>query len=118
VIAKGEAERVRARGLDAFRAEVARLAPFARDRVDELASWEDVKLLTVRVQRRREWPTRVTQWLQLQVQRRVIGPVLGGSRRPAPPLVVRALARWPRLRRVPGRLVGLGIRPEHVRLDP
>ena len=55
VIAKGAAERVKARGLDAFRNEIATLAPFAADRVDELKSWDDVKLLSVAVDRLDRW---------------------------------------------------------------
>lgn len=68
-----------------------------------------------RVQRRRQWPTRVTQRLQIAVQNRVIASVLGGSRPVTPPLAVRLLGLIPPLRRIPARLVGLGIRPEHVR---
>jgi 2-polyprenyl-6-methoxyphenol hydroxylase-like FAD-dependent oxidoreductase len=176
VIPKGSAEDVQRRGLDAFRAEVARLAPWAVDRVGEIHDWEDVKLLTVkvdrlrewsrpgllcigdaahamspvggvginlaiqdavaaanllwkplragrptpaeirRVQARRRWPTRVTQRLQVLVQRRVITRALaGGQGRLTPPLAIRLLARWPFLQRLPARLVGVGIRPEHIR---
>jgi hypothetical protein len=68
------------------------------------------------VQQRRLWPTRVTQRLQLAIQNRVIASVLRGARPLRPPLVARMLVRFPILRRIPGRLVGLGIRPEHVRL--
>jgi 2-polyprenyl-6-methoxyphenol hydroxylase-like FAD-dependent oxidoreductase len=180
VIAKGSAEDVRRRGLEAFRASVAALAPFAADRVGEIGSWDDVKLLTVkvdrlrqwyrpgllcigdaahamspvggvginlaiqdavaaanllwaplrdgtlttdhlrRVQRRREWPTRVTQGLQILVQRRVITRVLGsGATRIDPPRLLTLLARTPLMRRLPARLVarliGVGVRAEHVR---
>jgi 2-polyprenyl-6-methoxyphenol hydroxylase-like FAD-dependent oxidoreductase len=55
VIAKGAAERVRARGLDTFRNEIATLAPFAADRVNELKSWDDIKLLSVAVDRLPQW---------------------------------------------------------------
>jgi 2-polyprenyl-6-methoxyphenol hydroxylase-like FAD-dependent oxidoreductase len=175
VIAKGAAEEVRRSGLPALRAGIAKLLPFLADRVAELTDWEQIKLLTVRVdrlrqwyrpgllcigdaahamspvagvginlaiqdavaaanilalplrearlsvshlrqvQRRREWPVRVTQRLQLMMQRRVIAPVLGGGERLDPPLFLRLLARYPFLRRIPARLIGLGIRPEHVR---
>jgi 2-polyprenyl-6-methoxyphenol hydroxylase-like FAD-dependent oxidoreductase len=175
VIAKGSEDALRTRGLEAFRAEVARLAPYAAGRVAEIRSWEDVKLLTVQVdrlrrwsrpgllcigdaahamspvggvginlaiqdavaaanrlavplaegrltlddlravQRRRELPTRVTQRLQLAVQRRVIAPVLATRGPLRPPWFFRLLARLPLLRRLPARVVGLGIRPEHVR---
>jgi 2-polyprenyl-6-methoxyphenol hydroxylase-like FAD-dependent oxidoreductase len=176
VIPKGSAEDVRRRGLVAFRAEVVGLAPWAVDRVGEIRDWEDVKLLTVkvdrlrewsrpgllcigdaahamspvggvginlaiqdavaaanllwkplrvgrptpaeirRVQARRRWPTRVTQRLQVLVQRRVITRALaGGQARITPPLAIRLLARWPFLQRLPARLVGVGIRPERIR---
>src|SRR5881296_1795446 len=69
-----------------------------------------------RVQRRRELPTRVIQRFQVIVQRRVIGPVLSGTGPSRPPLILRLLGQLPGLRRLPGRLVGLGIRPEHVRV--
>ncbi len=175
VIAKGAAEEVRRSGVPAMRAGIAKLLPFLADRVEELTDWEQIKLLTVRVdrlrqwyrpgllcigdaahamspvagvginlaiqdavaaanilalplrearlsvnhlrqvQRRREWPVRVTQRLQLMVQQRVIARVLGTGERLAPPLFLRLLARYPWLRRIPGRLIGLGIRPEHVK---
>ncbi|HEX7214741.1 MAG TPA: FAD-dependent oxidoreductase [Methylomirabilota bacterium] len=173
VIPKGAADEIRRRGLDAFRAAVSALLPFAADRVGELAGWDDVRLLTVkvdrlqqwhrpgllcigdaahamspvggvginlavqdavaaanrlwrplrdravgdedlrRVQRRREWPTRVTQWLQVVVQRRLVSRALGGGPLRLP-LFVRLLARCPLVRRLPARLVGVGIRPEHI----
>jgi 2-polyprenyl-6-methoxyphenol hydroxylase-like FAD-dependent oxidoreductase len=55
VIPKGGIEEVKARGLDAFRQRVAALSPFLRDRVGEIASWDDVKLLSVAVDRLRRW---------------------------------------------------------------
>ena len=55
VIAKGGFDKLRAGGLDAFRAEIARLAPHFRDRVHEIADWDDVKLLTVAVNRLERW---------------------------------------------------------------
>jgi len=174
VIAKGGFDKVQAAGLDAFRTRVRELAPFLGDRVNELADWEQVKLLTVRVdrlrhwyrpgllcigdaahamspvggvginlaiqdavaaanllaaklrdgdvterdleavQRRRSFPTRVTQALQLAVQNRVIAPTLGATTNPTPPLVVRLFAQFAPLRRIPARIVGLGARPEHI----
>jgi 2-polyprenyl-6-methoxyphenol hydroxylase-like FAD-dependent oxidoreductase len=177
VIPKGGIEEVKRRGLDAFRAEVAQVAPFMRDRVDEIASWDDVKLLTVAVdrlrqwyrpgllcigdaahamspiggiginlavqdavaaaniltgplrkgaptindlravQRRRELPTRITQRAQVLAQNRIIGRVLTAQAKSfAVPLPLRLLGQWPALRRIPARLVGMGVRPEHVRM--
>jgi 2-polyprenyl-6-methoxyphenol hydroxylase-like FAD-dependent oxidoreductase len=175
VIAKGSLEELQARGLDAFRREVARLAPYAADRVHEIRSWDGVKLLTVQVdrlrrwfrpgllcigdaahamspvggvginlavqdavatanrlavpladgrvtpedlhavQRRRELPTRLTQRLQLAVQRRVIARVLTTRAPLTAPAFLRLIARIAFARRLVGRLVGLGVRPEHVR---
>jgi 2-polyprenyl-6-methoxyphenol hydroxylase-like FAD-dependent oxidoreductase len=170
VIAKGAADRVRQAGLPAFRATLARLLPWVSDRIHEIADWEQVKLLTVQidrlkrwwrpgllcigdaahamspvggvginiaiqdavaagnilsrkdfsarrlraVQRRREWPVRVTQRLQIAVQDRVITRVLGSTQPLEPPLFLRLATRFPRLRGIPGRLIGMGIRPEHV----
>jgi 2-polyprenyl-6-methoxyphenol hydroxylase-like FAD-dependent oxidoreductase len=67
------------------------------------------------VQRRRAFPTKATQWLQVSLQNRVIGKVLGSSGRLSPPMLLRLLDKWPFLRRLPARLIGLGFRPEHVK---
>jgi len=67
-----------------------------------------------KVQRRREMPARVTQWLQVQAQRRVIAPVLAGAAPSRLPLALRLLRRFAILRRIPARLIGIGVRPEHV----
>jgi 2-polyprenyl-6-methoxyphenol hydroxylase-like FAD-dependent oxidoreductase len=66
-----------------------------------------------RVQRRRQWPAAFTQRLQLVVQNRLISGVLteGLAR---PPLAMRLIDRVPLLRRIPGRVIGLGVRPEHI----
>src|SRR5262245_45990310 len=55
VIPKGRAEEIRSRGLEAFRTDVGRLLPVARDHVAEIRSWDDVKLLTVEVDRLDRW---------------------------------------------------------------
>jgi 2-polyprenyl-6-methoxyphenol hydroxylase-like FAD-dependent oxidoreductase len=55
VIAKGKGDEIRARGLDAFRNDIVRVAPELADRVGQISSWEDVKLLTVRVDRLTQW---------------------------------------------------------------
>ena len=169
VIAKGAADKVRAAGLPAFRDTITRLIPWAADSVGELESWDQVKLLTVQIDRlkkwwrpglicigdaahamspvggvginlaiqdavaagnilrnglsdenlqkieeRRLWPARVTQRLQILVQDRVISRVLSGTQPLGRPLPLRLLNRFPRLRGIPGRLIGMGVRPEHV----
>ena len=174
VIAKGSRDQLQGRGLPAFRDAVAQLAPFMADRVGELHDWEPIKLLTVqvdrlrewyrpgllcigdaahamspvggvginlaiqdavatanlltaplcagqltiqdlqRVQQRREWPTCMTQRVQLAIQNRVIRRVLTEGDRFSPPFAIRLLARLPFLRRIPARMIGLGFRPEHV----
>jgi 2-polyprenyl-6-methoxyphenol hydroxylase-like FAD-dependent oxidoreductase len=175
VIAKGAAEEVRRRGLAAFRRDIVELAPFVEDRVAELNEWDAIKLLTVAidrlrqwyrpgllcigdaahamspvggvginlaiqdavaaanilaiplrerrvrpdhlraVQERREWPAKVTQAIQVQVQNRIVRPVLSNRGEPKPPLFVRLLDRIPLLRRFPAYVIGIGVRPEHVR---
>jgi len=67
------------------------------------------------VQRRREFPTRATQAVQVFIQNRVIGRVLGSTEKLSAPMPVRLLRLMPFLTRIPARLIGLGIRPEHVR---
>ena len=66
------------------------------------------------VQRRRNFPTRLTQWAQVMAQNRVIQPVLGRQAPVSVPWVLKLLRSWPYLRRIPARLVGMGVRPEHV----
>ncbi len=174
VIPKSDAERVMQAGLPAFRQTVAKALPFLAERVGELKSWDDVKLLTVRIDRLRQWyrpgllcigdaahamspvggvginlaiqdavatanllwkplkdgtlteadlarvekrrefPTRVTQRLQVAAQNRVIQPVLRSTRPLAPPWFLKLFERLPVLQRIPARLVGVGVRPEHV----
>jgi 2-polyprenyl-6-methoxyphenol hydroxylase-like FAD-dependent oxidoreductase len=81
-----------------------------------LADGKDVDPLLKRVQDRRMFPTRMVQGAQKLGQDRVIGRVLqaSGPIRKAP-LIVRLLDRFPLLRRIPGRLIGLGVRRERVR---
>ncbi len=171
VIAKGALDELKRRGLDAFRATLADLMPFAADRMREIVSWDDVKLLVVQVnrlrdwvrpgllcigdaahamspvggvginlaiqdavaaanvlwkgdfslnalravQRRREFPTRATQRFQLLVQNNILSRALKKNAEVLhPPLPVRLLSRYAFLRRIPARLVGIGVRPEHV----
>jgi 2-polyprenyl-6-methoxyphenol hydroxylase-like FAD-dependent oxidoreductase len=69
------------------------------------------------VQKRRDFPTKVTQWFQVQVQKRVLAPTLRTRTTPKAPWVLRLLNRWPSLRKWPARFVGIGVRPEHVNRD-
>jgi 2-polyprenyl-6-methoxyphenol hydroxylase-like FAD-dependent oxidoreductase len=67
------------------------------------------------VQRRRTFPTRATQAMQVFVQDRIVVPVIRSRTQiKGLPLPLRWLRRWPRLRRIPARVVGVGFRPEHV----
>jgi hypothetical protein len=62
--------------------------------------------------------TRIVQGVQRTIQNRIIGRVLTQSPQAgvdSAPTIVRLLDRWPLLQRIPARLVGLGIRREHVR---
>jgi 2-polyprenyl-6-methoxyphenol hydroxylase-like FAD-dependent oxidoreductase len=68
-----------------------------------------------RVQRRRVFPTRVTQAMQVAAQNRLINPMLDGTRQPQMPGALKLLDLWPSLRAIPAYLIGVGIRPEHVR---
>ena len=174
VIPKGGIERVHAAGLDTFRRAVAEMSPYLADRVGMLRSFDDVKLLTVTVDRLRRWwrpglicigdaahamspiggvginlaiqdavaaanrlamplksgavgdedlraiearrmfPVRFTQALQLAMQNRIIRRALAGTERPDPPLLLKLFDTLPRLRRIPGRLLAVGVRPEHI----
>jgi 2-polyprenyl-6-methoxyphenol hydroxylase-like FAD-dependent oxidoreductase len=174
VIPKGGIERVKASGIEAFRNRVVELSPFLADRIGELKSFDDVKLLSVAVDRLRQWwrpglicigdaahamspiggvginiavqdavaaanrlaaplkagqvtdgdlqavqqrrafPARMTQQIQLTMQNRIISPALQATQQPKPPLLFKLFDAFPVLRRVPARLLALGIRPEHV----
>jgi 2-polyprenyl-6-methoxyphenol hydroxylase-like FAD-dependent oxidoreductase len=175
VIPKGGIERMKSEGLEAFRAQVVEMSPFLSDRVGELKTWDDVKLLSVTVDRLKKWwrpgllcigdaahamspiggvgvnmtvqdavaaanqlagpfaigkmtdadlqaieerrtlPMRFTQGLQLAIQNRIVSRVLAAHERPKPPQFLKLFGVFPILRRIPARLIGLGIRPEHVR---
>jgi 2-polyprenyl-6-methoxyphenol hydroxylase-like FAD-dependent oxidoreductase len=174
VIPKGGAERVKAEGLPAFRAMIAKAAPFLAPRVGEIKSWDDVKLLTVAidrlrtwyepgllcigdaahamspiggvginlavqdavatanllwkplkegsvteadlaaVQKRREFPMKVTQRLQVLAQNNVVKPVLASTAPLSVPWPLRLVNRSRWLQQLPARLIGVGVRPEHV----
>jgi 2-polyprenyl-6-methoxyphenol hydroxylase-like FAD-dependent oxidoreductase len=176
VIAKGGIERVRAGGLEAFKRAVADGAKFLSDRMDELKSFDDVKLLSVSVnrlstwsgpgvlcigdaahamspiggvginlaiqdavatanllaaklkantlrdsdldsvRRRRLFPVKLIQRGQVAVQNRVLRPMVSGRARPLKvPWVVKLLDHHAWLRRWPAQIIGVGVRPEHVR---
>jgi 2-polyprenyl-6-methoxyphenol hydroxylase-like FAD-dependent oxidoreductase len=174
VIPKGGIDRVTAMGIEAFRNRVVALSPFLADRIGELKSFDDVKLLSVLVNRLRQWwrpglicigdaahamspiggvginiavqdavaaanrlaaplkagtansghlqavqarrdfPARMTQKIQLAMQNQIIGPALQGTHEPRPPLLFKLFDAVPFLRRVPARLLAVGIQPEHV----
>ncbi|MES2137640.1 MAG: FAD-dependent monooxygenase, partial [Pseudomonadota bacterium] len=81
-----------------------------------LARGKDVDPLLHKVQQRRLFPTRAIQSAQKIAQDRIIGRLLQpGAAIVNAPLLVRLLDRFPLLRRIPGRLIGLGIRRERVR---
>src|ERR1700676_473971 len=175
VIPKGCFQPNQKKGLPAFRRDLETVAPFLQGRPAELKDWNDIKLLSVavdrlrnwsrsgllcigdsanamspigevgitlaiqdavaaanilvpilstgasadphlqKVQARREFPTRMTQAVQVFAHKRVIGPALATK---APlkrlPLPLFLLKHFPILRRIPARMVGLGFRPEHI----
>ena len=67
------------------------------------------------VQRRREWPARLTQRAQVFVQERLISRVLARTQELGVPWSLQVLRSVPVLRRIPGRMLGMGVRSEHVR---
>ena len=66
------------------------------------------------VQRRRQFPTRVTQRAQILIQDRVLSRAVRGGAPPAVRIIGRLVRYLPILRRLPARMVGLGVRPEHA----
>ena len=80
-----------------------------------LTSGQDVDPLLAQVERRRRFPTRIIQSGQRAAQNRIIGRVLGGRAITRAAWPVRLLDRYPVLRRIPGRMLGLGVRRERVR---
>jgi 2-polyprenyl-6-methoxyphenol hydroxylase-like FAD-dependent oxidoreductase len=67
------------------------------------------------VQRRRDFPTRATQRMQTFVQNRVLARVLSSDKPISLPWPLKLLRRWPILRRIPARIIGVGFRPEHIK---
>ena len=70
-----------------------------------------------RVQQRREFPTKVIQALQVGAQNVFLAPTLASTQTPKLPFIFRLLNGWPWLRQFPARIIGLGVRPEHVQLQ-
>jgi 2-polyprenyl-6-methoxyphenol hydroxylase-like FAD-dependent oxidoreductase len=70
--------------------------------------------LLSKIQRRREWPVAITQRMQIAIQNRVIGQVLATHGEVKPPAILSLFNTLPILRRIPARIIGIGIRPEHV----
>jgi 2-polyprenyl-6-methoxyphenol hydroxylase-like FAD-dependent oxidoreductase len=68
------------------------------------------------VQRRRTLPTKWTQAVQVFMQDRVVNPALGSDKAISPPWLLRMFNHIPLLPRIPARLIGVGVRPEHVRV--
>lgn len=175
VIAKGQYDAVKARGLQALLDDVVRMAPILKSGIADVKSFDDFKLLTVAinrlprwtrpgllligdaahamspvggvgvnlavqdavatanlladklqnscpsedeldaVRRRREFPVKMTQRMQMIVQNNIISGALQGGDRPLKvPLVVRLITALPWLQGIPARLLALGVRPEHV----
>ena len=59
---------------------------------------------------------KVIQAIQIGVQSRLIDPLLDSDQPITAPWVMRLFNRFPFLRRIPARVVGIGVRPEHVRI--
>jgi hypothetical protein len=67
------------------------------------------------IQERRTLAVRFTQWLQLTAQKQVVSRMLKADQRPKPAFIFKLLGIFPVLQRIPARLLGIGIRPEHIR---
>jgi 2-polyprenyl-6-methoxyphenol hydroxylase-like FAD-dependent oxidoreductase len=175
LIAKGSFDAVRGRGIGALHESLLGLSPWLGERVGELVDWDQVKLLSVtvdrlhewakpgllcigdaahamspiggvginlavqdavaaarllagplrdheldlaalqRVQRRREWPVRVVQRLQITLQNRLIAPMLASNAPMRMPWFLRLVGRFALLRRIPAWFIGVGVRREHVK---
>jgi 2-polyprenyl-6-methoxyphenol hydroxylase-like FAD-dependent oxidoreductase len=74
--------------------------------------------LLAQVQKRREWPTKIIQSIQVAIQKNVISRVLGSTGTPVPPWFVRLFIHVPVLRRLPAALIGLGVQREHISPPP
>jgi 2-polyprenyl-6-methoxyphenol hydroxylase-like FAD-dependent oxidoreductase len=76
-------------------------------------SFDDLKT----VQARRQFPTRVIQAFQVAAQNLLLAPTLRATATPEPPLFVKLFDAVPWLRQFPARFIGMGVRPEHVKLN-
>ncbi len=94
---------------DAVAAANALWRPLTSDDLD------DIDEASASVQHRREWPTKATQRLQLFAQDRVIARVLDDDLPKEPPRLLRQITELRAMRRLLGRTIGVGFRPEHVR---
>jgi len=72
---------------------------------------------TKKIQERREFPTKMMQRLQVFLQNRVLIPYLHTHGHLKVPWFLRMFQKFPPLRAIPARIVGLGFRPEHVKID-
>lgn len=173
IIRKDSFDQIKRAGIDAFRETIVKLAPYLRDQVGELKSWDGVKLLTVQINRlkrwhrpgllcigdaahamspaggvginlaiqdavatanllarplrqgrlteamlarlqcRREFPTRVTQALQVQAHK-AFEKVFATNGPIHAPWQLKAVEHVPGRKWVMGYVVGIGVRPEHV----
>jgi 2-polyprenyl-6-methoxyphenol hydroxylase-like FAD-dependent oxidoreductase len=68
-----------------------------------------------RVQRRRTFPVRVVQRVQIFAQNNVLAKTIRSQATPRPPWPLYVLDRWTWLRQWPARFIGIGVRPEHVK---
>ena len=178
VIQKGSADRVRAGGIAKIRETLGRLMPEFEQRLSELASVDDLKLLTVAVERLEKWwkpgvlcigdaahtmspiggvgvniaiqdavaasnilavplregrlkdsdlaavqarrlfPARFTQAVQVAVQKGIVAPALASTGQVKVPFAIELMQLFPILRRIPARIAGTGVRPEHVQTKP
>ena len=175
VIQKSSFDEIKQRGLDLFRRDITSVAPFLEDRVGEITDWDQVKLLTVKVDRLLKWyrpgllcigdaahamspvggvginlaiqdavatanllaqklldktvttddlqlvqqrrllPTRLTQRVQVVIQNRVLGRALTDKQFASAPWFIRLLKTIPFLQRIPAYMIGVGVRPEHIK---
>ena len=86
------------------------LAPVLRQGVPAL---RDLR----KVQKRREFPTRVIQAIQVFAQKRILAPTLAATGKTIqPPWILKLFDRHPLLQRIPAQVLGVGVRPEHVQI--